>query len=256
MFIPRVIPTLLLKNNGLVKTIKFKNEKYIGDPINAVKIFNEKEVDEIIFLDINASKIEQQPNFDMLERISSECFMPLAYGGGIKTIEQVKKILRIGVEKVIINSAAINNFNFIKDIINVVGSQSVIISIDIKKSIFGKYKVFSYLLNKNIKIELMELLEIVNQVGVGEVFINSVDRDGMMNGYDIELLKLVSSSINMPLVACGGASNFNHLKDGLKLGGANAVSAGSMFVYHGKHNAVLINYLNKEELDKINLNEK
>ena len=252
MFIPRVIPTLLLKNNGLVKTIKFKNERYIGDPINAVKIFNEKEVDEIIFLDINATKTAQQPNFEMLERISSECFMPLAYGGGIKTIDQVQKIFRIGVEKVIINSAAFNNFNFIKSIINVVGSQSVIISIDVKKSIFGKYKVYSHLFNKNMEIELMELLDIVNQIGVGEVFINSVDRDGMMNGYDIGLIKLVSSNIDMPVVACGGAGNYGHLKDGLKLGGAHAVSAGSMFVYHGKHNAVLINYLDKEELDKIN----
>ena len=249
MFLPRIIPALLLRDNSLVKTKKFKKENYIGDPINAVKIFNDKEVDEIIFLDICASK-KQQPNFEMIEKISSECFMPLAYGGGIKTIEQVKKIFRIGVEKIIINSAAINDYNFLKEIINFVGSQSVIISIDVKRTIFGKYKVYSHQLEKNIETDLLDLLEIANEVGVGEVFINSVDRDGMMNGYDIELLNLVSSNINMPLIACGGAGNITHLKEGLNKGGANAVSAGSMFVYHGKHNAVLINYLDKTQLSE------
>ena len=176
--------------------------------------------------------------------------MPLAYGGGIKTIEQVKKIFRIGVEKIIINSAAINDYNFLKEIINFVGSQSVIISIDVKRTIFGKYKVYSHQLEKNIETDLLDLLEIANEVGVGEVFINSVDRDGMMNGYDIELLNLVSSNINMPLIACGGAGNITHLKEGLNKGGAHAVSAGSMFVYHGKHNAVLINYLDKTQLSE------
>ena len=250
MFLPRIIPALLLRDNSLVKTKKFKKENYIGDPINAVKIFNDKEVDEIIFLDICASKKQQQPNFEMIEKISSECFMPLAYGGGIKTIEQVKKIFRIGVEKIIINSAAINDYNFLKEIINFVGSQSVIISIDVKRTIFGKYKVYSHQLEKNIETDLLDLLEIANEVGVGEVFINSVDRDGMMNGYDIELLNLVSSNINMPLIACGGAGNITHLKEGLNKGGAHAVSAGSMFVYHGKHNAVLINYLDKTQLSE------
>ena len=250
MFLPRIIPALLLRDNSLVKTKKFKKENYIGDPINAVKIFNDKEVDEIIFLDICASKKKQQPNFEMIEKISSECFMPLAYGGGIKTIEQVKKIFRIGVEKIIINSAAINDYNFLKEIINFVGSQSVIISIDVKRTIFGKYKVYSHQLEKNIETDLLDLLEIANEVGVGEVFINSVDRDGMMNGYDIELLNLVSSNINMPLIACGGAGNITHLKEGLNKGGAHAVSAGSMFVYHGKHNAVLINYLDKTQLSE------
>jgi len=249
MFFPRVIPTLLLKDNALVKTKKFKNENYIGDPINAVKIFNEKEVDEIIFLDISATKNWQQPNFEILEKISSECFMPLAYGGGINKIEHVKKIFRIGVEKIIINSAAVDNYDFLREIIDFVGSQSVIISIDVKKTIFNKYKVYSHLLGKNIKTELLDLLEILNDIEVGEIFINSVDRDGMMNGYDIELLSLVSSNIDMPLVACGGAGNVDHLKQGLKLGGAHAVSAGSLFVYHGKHNAVLINYLDKQQLD-------
>ena len=249
MFFPRVIPTLLLKDNALVKTKKFKNENYIGDPINAVKIFNEKEVDEIIFLDISATKNWQQPNFEILEKISSECFMPLAYGGGINKIEHVKKIFRIGVEKIIINSAAVDNYDFLREIIDFVGSQSVIISIDVKKTIFNKYKVYSHLLGKNIKTELLDLLDILNDIEVGEIFINSVDRDGMMNGYDIELLSLVSSNIDMPLVACGGAGNVDHLKQGLKLGGAHAVSAGSLFVYHGKHNAVLINYLDKQELD-------
>ena len=203
-----------------------------------------------LFFLIFALVKKQQPNFEMIEKISSECFMPLAYGGGIKTIEQVKKIFRIGVEKIIINSAAINDYNFLKEIINFVGSQSVIISIDVKRTIFGKYKVYSHQLEKNIETDLLDLLEIANEVGVGEVFINSVDRDGMMNGYDIELLNLVSSNINMPLIACGGAGNITHLKEGLNKGGAHAVSAGSMFVYHGKHNAVLINYLDKTQLSE------
>ncbi len=247
MFLSRVIPVLLLKNNGLVKTKKFKNEKYIGDPINALRIFNEKEVDEIIFLDINASKVGVPPDFEILQNISSECFMPLAYGGGISTLEHVNKIFRIGVEKIIFNTAALDNIEFVSDVIKSVGSQSVIISIDIKKTLFGKYSIYSHKKGKCLNIDLLDYLKKINEIEVGEVFINSVNRDGMMQGYDIELLKLLSKNLKMPVVACGGAGNINHLKEGLEEGEAHAVAAGSMFVYHGVHNAVLINYLDKEE---------
>ena len=251
MFLPRVIPTLLLKNNGLVKTKKFKNEKYIGDPINAVKIFNEKEVDEIVFLDIDASKNDMLPDYDMINRIASECFMPLAYGGGINNIRHVDKILNIGVEKIVVNSYLFRNINFIYEIANIIGSQSVVVSIDIKKSLFGNYKIYSHSSDDISSMDLVPYLKKIQNLGAGEVLINSVDRDGTMGGYDIDLIKLVANNIDIPVIACGGAGSVEDFKDALENGGASAVSAGSMFVFHGVHNAVLINYLNAKELKYI-----
>ena len=251
MFFPRVIPVLLLKNNGLVKTKKFNKSKYIGDPINAVRIFNEKEVDEIVFLDIQASKKKQPPDYEMIKKIASECFMPLAYGGGITKLNQVDKILNIGVEKIVINSSSLSNPDLIGEIAKVIGSQSVVISLDVKKNLFGNYGIFSHTNQKIPNISLKNYLRKLEEYGAGEIIINSVDKDGMMEGYDIKLLNLVKETVRVPFIACGGAGNIDDLKDGINIGGAHAVAAGSMFVFHGKHNAVLINYLSEKQLKYI-----
>ena len=200
MFLPRVIPVLLLSNNGLVKTKQFEKSTYIGDPINAVRIFNEKEVDEIVFLDIQASKKNISPNYEMIEKIASECFMPLAYGGGITKLDQIDKILKIGVEKIVINSSAISNLDIIEKIANNIGSQSVVISVDIKKTFFGNYNIFSHSGAKTPSISLLDYLKQIEDLGAGEIIINSVDNDGMMNGFDIKLLNLVKDTITVPFI--------------------------------------------------------
>jgi imidazole glycerol-phosphate synthase subunit HisF len=247
----RIIPCLLLKNRGLVKTIKFANPSYVGDPINAVKIFNDKEVDELVFLDISASQENRGPNFDLLADIASECFMPLGYGGGIRTIQDVKKILRIGVEKVILNTVAVENPNFIREAADSCGSQSVVVSIDVKKTLFGKYEVRIKNGSEKTKLDPVLFAQEAARLGAGEILLNSIDLDGTMSGFDTELISKVSKAVAVPVVACGGAGS---LKDFTKAfhSGAAAVAAGSFFVYHGPHRAVLITYPNPVELQKIN----
>ncbi len=247
----RVIPVLLLKNKGLVKTVEFKEGKYIGDPINAVKIFNEKEVDELIFLDIMASKEQREPNFETIRDIATECFMPFGYGGGIRNIEHIKQIFSLGTEKAIINSYAIENPSFIKEASDFFGSQSIVVSVDVKKSLTGKYKVYDSSKNKLTNLDPVEFSIKMEYLGCGEIFLNSVDRDGTMKGYDIELIRKVTDEINIPVIACGGAGKLEDFRDAVKQGNASAVAAGSLFVFHGKHKAVLINYPAQEELEKI-----
>ena len=243
MFIPRVIPVLLLQKKGLVKTVKFKDPVYVGDYINAIRIFNEKEADELIFLDIDASKEYRGPFFETIKQVASECFMPVTYGGGITSCEEIRKILKLGIEKVAINTAAINNPSFIKEAVNYFGSSTIVVSIDVKKNILGKYQIYS---NKKIAsaVNLDFYLKQMEQYGVGEILINAVDQDGMMKGMDIPLIKKISQSVTMPVVACGGAVNLSAIKDGK----ASAVAAGSMFVFHGKHKAVLITYPSRNEI--------
>ena len=238
----RVIPVLLLKDSGLVKTIKFKNPKYVGDPINAVKIFNEKEVDELVFLDINASKNNEEPNFEIVKNIASEAFMPLGYGGGITNLSQIEKLFRIGIEKVIINTAVIDYPELITEASKTFGSQSVVVSLDIKKNFFGNYELYSHSNDKSIKLRYLELIQKVEDLGAGEIIINSVDRDGTKSGYDLELLKKATDKVNVPVVACGGAANLEQMKMAVNYAGVSAVAAGSMFVFYGKHRAVLITY--------------
>ena len=251
MIHPRVIPCLLLKNDGLVKTVRFKKSVYVGDPINAVKIFNEKEVDELIFLDIEASKNQQEPNFDFIEKIATECFMPFCYGGGIKTIDQVQKIYRLGAEKVSINSAFVDNGNLIREASQAFGSQSVVVSIDVKKTLTGKYRVYDYIRSTVLKADPVETSRKAEQLGAGEILINSVDQDGMMTGLDIKLISGVSEAVSIPVIACGGAKTLDDIRQGIKTGGASAVAAGSMFVFQGKHKAVLINYPEYEEIKTV-----
>lgn len=247
----RVIPCLLLKNRGLVKTIKFKDPKYVGDPINAVKIFNEKEVDELLFLDITATVENRKPNFSIISDIASESFMPFGYGGGVKDLNDMKELFNLGVEKVIINSYAVENPEFIKRAADLFGSQSVVVSIDVKKTLIGKYEVFTYGGKKNTKLEPVKFAIKMQEMGAGEIFLNSIDRDGTMQGYDIELIKNVSQSLSVPVIACGGAGKIEDFAEAVKKGGASAVAAGSMFVFHGKHRAVLINYPSVQILERV-----
>jgi imidazole glycerol-phosphate synthase subunit HisF len=246
----RVIPCLLLRNLGLVKTVKFSNPKYVGDPINAVKIFNDKEVDELIFLDITATAEERKPNYELLSRIACEAFMPFSYGGGIRTIEDVTNILRIGVEKVAINSYAFENPEFIKDISAKYGSQSVIVSIDVRKVAGNKYEVFLNNGKKKTGMDPISYAVKMEKMGAGEIFLNSIDNDGMMNGYETELIRGVSEATGIPVIACGGAGAIKHFGDAVSAG-ASAVSAGSFFVFVGPHRAVLISYPDQVELCKV-----
>jgi cyclase len=251
MAITRVIPTLLLKNAGLVKTMRFKDPKYIGDPLNAVKIFNEKEVDELIFLDILATSEKRKIPLDFLRQVAQECFMPLAYGGGIKTIDEIREILKVGVEKVIINTQAVENPQFIKDAVERHGSSTICVSIDVKKNFWGKYEIFTHAGQKKTNLDPVSFAVEMDKIGVGELMINSIDRDGTMKGYDLELIKKVTQVVSMPVIACGGAASVADLGMAVNEAGASAVAAGSMFVFHGKHRAVLISYPEQEELKKI-----
>ena len=247
----RVIPCLLYKNHGLVKTRKFTNEKYVGDPINAIRIFNEKEVDELILLDISATLKKEPPNIELIHDIAGECFMPLCYGGGITTVDQIESVFKVGVEKVAINTNAILNQSLIKEAVRVFGSQSIVFSLDVKKNIFGKYSVFTHGGRKNQKLDPVELSKTMENLGVGEILINSIDRDGMGDGYDLELIKNVSSAVNIPVIACGGAGRLEDFALAVNTGGVSAVAAGSFFVFHGKHRAVLITYPQIEDLENL-----
>lgn len=242
MYYARVIPCLLLRGNGLVKTRKFKDPVYIGDPVNAMRIFSEKEVDEIIVLDIEASKKGTEPNYDLIEEMAGEAFMPVAYGGGVRTLDQVRRLIRCGIEKVVVNTAAIESTRLLREVADVFGSQAIVGAVDVKKTLFGGYRVISRSATAESKIDLYQHIENMVQAGIGELFVNSVDRDGMMAGYDLELIRSVTSKVKVPVVACGGAGTVEHLSQAIHEGKASAVAAGSMFVFRGKHRAVLINY--------------
>ncbi|MEM4260506.1 MAG: AglZ/HisF2 family acetamidino modification protein [Candidatus Woesearchaeota archaeon] len=246
----RVIPTLLLKNNCLFKTTRFKDPVYIGDPINAVKIFNEKEVDELILLDITATIDKREPNYKKIEEIVSEAFMPIGYGGGINNIKQIECLIKLGIEKVIINSAAYNNYNLIKEAAEIFGRQSIVSAIDVKKDLWGKYNLYSNSGNVKQKISIEEHIIKAVENGCGEIYMNNIDRDGTMQGYDTELIKKYSKLINVPFIASGGAGKIHHFVEAIK-SGADAVSAGAMFVFQGVYRAVLISYPSYDELKKL-----
>jgi len=246
----RIIPCLLLKDSGLVKTVNFNKYNYIGDPINTCRIFNELEVDELTFLDINATVENKEPNYKVLQEIAEECFMPVSYGGGIKNIQQVEKILSIGFEKVIINSAVFEDRKLISEIANHFGSQSLIISIDYKKNIFGKYQVYGLSGTKNFKIHPVDWAREIKESGAGEILLTSIDREGTWKGYDVELTKQVTEKVNLPVIANGGAGNIDDIADVVNNGGASAVALGSMVVYQAKDMGVLINFPDRELLSK------
>jgi cyclase len=238
----RIIPCLLLRGHGLVKTRKFKDPVYLGDPVNAVRIFNDKEVDELVLLDIDASKEGREPNYEVIAEIAGECFMPIAYGGGIRTLDQARRLIRCGVEKVVINTAATKSYNVIRDTAQVFGRQAVVGAIDVRKTLLGGYRIVTKSASAEVKVPLDEHVQGLIEAGVGEIFLNSVDRDGMMDGYDLQLIRRVAQQVSVPLIACGGAGTVDHLAAAVKEGGASAVAAGSMFVFHGRLRAVLISY--------------
>lgn len=251
MLLKRVMPCLLLINDALIKTIKFKNPNYIGDPINTVRIFNQKEVDELIFLDISATKNNHNPPFHIISNISQECFMPFSYGGGIKTMEHVDKLFSIGVEKISINNIIFNNPDFITKVAKKYGNQSIIASIDVKKDIWGNYKVYSYVKQQILKLKPTEYAKYLENLGAGEILLTSVDNDGVMKGYDIKLVKEIVDFVSIPVIACGGAGTIKDIDDVLNIGDASGAAVGSMVVYQSKNRAVLINYPDRSELDNI-----
>jgi cyclase len=238
---------LLLHKGGLVKSVKFKNYRYVGDPINAVKIFNEKEIDEIVVLDIDAGRDQRGPDMDQIKDIAGEAFIPLAYGGGISTIDEVKKLFYLGIEKVILNFQAHANPSLITEAARLVGSQSVVVSIDVKKNLFGKNKVYVKNGTEGIGKDPLEFALAMQEAGAGEIFLNSIDRDGTYRGYDLPLIKELSQALRIPLIACGGASSIDDFGSAIGAG-ASAVAAGSMFVFQRPHNAVLISYPSRKDL--------
>lgn len=249
---PRVIPTLLLENGDLVKTVRFGKRIYIGDPINAVKIFNEEEADELCLLDISARK-NGKIDFDLLENIASEAFMPLSYGGGVTAMESVERLFRIGFEKVIFNSALPENPDLIREAAGFAGSQSVVASIDVKRSFTGKIDCYTDCGKKNIHRDLVEYLHYVEKLGVGEILINSIDNDGTMRGYDYSVINSVTSNTDLPVICCGGAGQLPDMAKAVNEYGAHAVAAGSMFVFFGPRRAVLINYPSESERIEVGL---
>jgi imidazole glycerol-phosphate synthase subunit HisF len=246
----RIIPLLLLKNQGLVKTVKFKKPTYIGDPINAVRIFNDKEVDELAFLDITATVEQRPPPFDLIAKIASECFMPLCYGGGIRTMEHVNQLCRVGVEKVALNSITVENSEFVREVAETLGSQSVVVSVDVRRNILGQYRVATRSGTKITSKDPVEHAVDMERAGAGEIILTSIDRDGTMSGYDLELIRRVTKAVDIPVVACGGARAVPEFVEALAAG-ASAVAAGSMFVFTGKHRAVLINFPSQDNLEPV-----
>jgi imidazole glycerol-phosphate synthase subunit HisF len=253
MFRPRVIPVLSLMGGGLVKTFRFNKKKarYIGDPINAVRLFNDMEADELIILDITASIENRTFSAELVKRFGDEAFMPFSVGGGIRTIKDIKAILASGAEKVIINSAACLNPQLITEASTTFGNQSIIVSMDLKRNLLGKHLVFALDGTRVIKTDPVEYAQRIESMGAGEIMINYMDRDGSMMGYDTDYTRIISDAVGLPVILCGGAGNLSHLVVGIRSGGASAVAAGSMFVYHGNRNAVLINYPDRNELSHL-----
>ena len=248
MLYPRISPCLLVKDKGLVKTVNFKHPKYVGDPINAVRIFNEKEVDELIVLDIDATLEKRGPDYNMIEHLAAECRMPLCYGGGVTTSDQVQRIVQLGVEKVAISSAAIENPNLVTEAAECVGNQSVVVVLDVKKGLIGsKYEVRTHNGHKNTGKSPVALAQQLEKLGAGEIVINSIDHDGLMKGYDLDLVENIRESISVPLTVLGGAGSLNDIGKLINQYGAIGAAAGSLFVFKGVYKAVLINYPNRAE---------
>lgn len=244
----RIIPCLLIHKKGLVKTVKFKNPKYVGDPINAVKIFNEKEVDELIVLDIDATSEGREPDLKMIKNLADECRMPFCYGGGIISVEQAKKIISLGVEKVALSNAALSNLELCKEIGSIIGNQSVVVVIDVKKkNLFGGYEIYTHNGKNKSHWKLKDLLEKLEEIKVGEIVINSIDNDGTMQGYDINLVKNVREKCSMPISVLGGAGSLIDIQKLISKFKVIGAAAGSLFVFKGKYKAVLINYPNRKE---------
>jgi imidazole glycerol-phosphate synthase subunit HisF len=247
----RVIPCLLLRGEGLVKTTKFRDPVYVGDPTNAIRIFNDKEVDELMFLDVMASREGRGPQLAIIRDFASECFMPVGYGGGIRSLDDAREVLALGIEKIVVNSLTIDNPQVITGIAREFGSQAVVVSIDAKKKLFGGYEVMARGATVGTGFKPVELARRAVELGAGEILINSVDRDGTQSGYDIPLVRAVADAVTVPVIACGGAGKIEDFRQGVEEGHASALAAGSMFVFHGRHRAVLISYPSPSELQRV-----
>lgn len=250
MLRPRIIPCLLLQNGGLVKTVQFGNPKYVGDPLNAVRIFNEKEVDEITVLDIDATRLNREPNYGLIANLAAECRMPLCYGGGVRTVEQFQRIISLGVEKVAVSSAAVERFELIADAAAKVGSQSVVTVMDVRRS-GARHEVFTHNGSKATGLDPAGFARRAEELGAGEVVVNSIDRDGVMKGYDLDLLTQVRNAVTLPLTALGGAGSLKDIADLIRKFGIVGAAAGSLFVFKGVYRAVLINYPSRAERDSL-----
>lgn len=237
----RVIPSLLLRQGGLVKTQRFRDPVYVGDPINAIRIFNEKEVDELMVLDIEASRQGNEPDYALIEQFAGECLMPLSYGGGIRSLAQAKQLFALGVEKVCLQTAALNDFKVLREIADAFGSQSVVFSLDIRNGMFGRRHVFRSATRKDDGRPWQQLLHAAVESGAGEIVLNAVDRDGLMKGMDFQLIREATRDLKVPLIAVGGVGSLADIRHAVDAG-ASAVSAGAFFVFYGPHRAVLITY--------------
>jgi cyclase len=252
MLRPRIIPCLLVKNHGLVKTVRFGQSKYVGDPINAVRIFNEKEVDELIVADIDATALGREPDYKMIAHLAAECRMPLCYAGGVKTSEQIERIISLGVEKVAVSSAAVQNPDLIGEAAGRVGSQSIVAVMDVKKSgLLRRYELFTRNGTRATKLAPVEFARKAEALGAGEILVNSIDRDGEMKGYDLDLIGQVRDAVSLPMSVLGGAGTLGDIEDLIKQHGIIGAAAGSLFVFKGKYRAVLINYPSREEKDAL-----
>ena len=252
MLRPRIIPCLLVKHGGLVKTVNFGHPKYVGDPINAVKIFNEKEVDEMIVLNIDASVQNREPDYGMIKNLAAECRMPLCYGGGVKSVEQVERIISLGVEKISMSSSAVSNPELVAQAAEVVGSQSIVVVMDVKKTGQGReYSVWTHNASKPTGLSPVDFAKQVESLGAGEVVINAIDQDGVMKGYDFELVRAVREAISLPITVLGGAGSLKDIATLIHSFGIIGAGAGSVFVFKGVYRAVLINYPSRAEKDAL-----
>ncbi|TKB65781.1 MAG: glycosyl amidation-associated protein WbuZ [Nitrospira sp.] len=252
MLRPRIIPCLLVKNGGLVKTVQFDKPKYVGDPINAVRIFNEKEVDELIVLDIDATVQNREPNYTMIANLAAECRMPLCYGGGVRTAEQVQKIISLGVEKVALSASAVQTSRLISEAAERVGSQSVVVVMDVKKSgLLQRYEVYTHNGGRKTGLDPAEFAKQAEALGAGEIVVNSIDRDGVMKGYDLDLISRVRDATSLPMTVLGGAGSLNDITNLIRSFGVIGAAAGSLFVFKGVYRAVLINYPSRADKDAL-----
>jgi cyclase len=248
MVIPRAIPCLLLRGNGFVKTVRFRDPTYLGDPVNIVRIFNDKEVDEVIVLDITATTERRPPRFDFVAGLASECFMPLCYGGGVSTVEEMRALFARGVEKVAVNTRAVETPELLRAAADAFGSQSIVVGIDVKRSWLGRRQVVTQAGRRGTGLDPVEHARRVEALGAGEILLTCVERDGTMDGYDLDLIRSVTSAVSIPVIAAGGAGRLEDLGAAVREGGAAAAAAGSLFVFQGRNRAVLVNYPEPAEL--------
>jgi imidazole glycerol-phosphate synthase subunit HisF len=251
MLLKRVIPVLLYSSNGLYKTVKFKNKNYVGDAINSVRLFNDLGADELILLDIDASKNGRGPNIGLIEDLAPECFMPLTYGGGIRSLADAEVMLRLGVEKICLNDVVLENPQIVNELSNQFGASTIVVSIDVKKNFLGKKKVYSYKYNKTINLDPLDYALDLASRGAGELLVTSVGNEGTRKGYDNELNSRIAAAVHIPVVAHGGCGTFLHILEAFSTS-VSAVSCGSKFVYSGPHKAVLLSYISDEEYHQIN----